>query len=223
LSIESNSYDSNAESNAQLARLAKALPGFNVAEALDRLNGNIACYKELLADLHKSLVGAVSELRPLIQGGGIQEALIRLHGLKGVSANLEAISLRRMFQNMEQALATSQERQYEMLITLMEQTIHQNIAAIGDFLEAETPPPTDPQPPDTADKDLLIETMNLLASLLNQGRLDAADSFKQLKSLLRHRHPHPEFNNLAAAMERLDYPGARKALTALATSMNISL
>jgi two-component system, sensor histidine kinase and response regulator len=221
LAIESNTYDSNAENDAKWTWLSEALPGFDVADALDRLGGNITCYKELLADLRKSLVEALSALRPLIQGGGIEEASIRLHGLKGICGNLGATALSQLFQSTEQSLATSREEQYEMLITRMEQAIHRHLATIGTFVEVETPPYSDPLPPEAANEDLLIETMHLLACLLDQGRLDAADSYKRLKSLLHHRRPHPEFNNLAAAMGCLDYANARKALTALAASMNI--
>jgi two-component system, sensor histidine kinase and response regulator len=222
VSGESRTYDS-VDSGAQLIRLAKALPEFDVAGALARLGGNIAIFNELLPSFHKNLVAAVSELRQLIRDGGTDEALIRLHGLKGVSWNLGATALSRVFQNMEQALATSREDQYEMLINRMEQTIHRNLAVIGAFLDAETLPDSGLPPPEAENADLLIETMKLLASLLDQGRLDAADCFMRLKSLLHHRHPSLEFNNLAAAMGCLDYANARKALTALAASMHIVL
>lgn len=219
---ESNTYDS-ADRGAQLIRLTKALPGFDVAEALARLDGNIAIFKELLPDFYKSLVAAQSELRPLIQDGGTEEALIRVHGLKGVSGNLGATALSQAFQNLERALANSRDDEYEMLITQMEQTIHLNIAVIGAYLDAEPPPCSDPPPPEAGNADLLIETMRILASLLDQGRLDATDCFKRLKNLLHHQQSHPEFNNLVAAMGRLDYADARRALTALADSMNVVL
>lgn len=219
---ESNTYDS-ADRGGQLMRLTKALPGFDVAGAMARLDDNIAIFKELLPDFCKSLVAAQSELRTLIRDGGTDEALIRVHGLKGVSGNLGATALSQAFQNMEQALANSRDDQYEILITRMEQTIHRNLVVIEAYLDAETSPCSDPPPPEGKDADLLIETMRFLASLLDQGRLDATDCFRQLKSLLHHQQSHPEFNNLVAAMGHLDYANARKALTALADSMNIDL
>jgi two-component system sensor histidine kinase/response regulator len=207
----------------QMLRLVQALPGFNVAEALARLNNNIDCYKELLADLCNSLDAAKTTLRPLIREGTVEEALICLHGLKGMSGNLGATALNQAFEKMEQALSTSQEKRYEMLITQMEQTIQQSLAAIGAFLQAEGPPSKDTGPIDDAGGDLLVETLNLLASLLDQKRLDAVEVFRKLESLLTHLPPHPEFINLAAAIRRLDYPAAHKALTVLAASMNIVL
>jgi HPt (histidine-containing phosphotransfer) domain-containing protein len=222
VSGESNTNDP-AESDARLARLVKALPGFKVGDAVARLNGSIVFYKELLEDLCNSLEVALSALRPLIQNGGIKEALIRLHGLRGMSANLGAASLIQVFEKMELALSTSSERQYEALITRMEQTIQQNIAIIDTFLHSEAPSPADAPPPDGANEDLLAERMKYLARLLDQKRLDAIDAFKQLKPLMHHRRTHPEFHNLASAMGRLDYADARKALTALADSMKIAL
>ena len=220
MSGESNKNGS-ARKDGQLAHIVNALPGFKVADALARLNGSFIDYKELLEDLCNSLSAALSSLRPLIQSGGIKEALIRLHGLRGMSANLGATSLVQVFEKMEQALSTSSEREYETLITHMEQTIQQDITIIDAFLQSEAPPPVDASPPDGADTDLLEETMINLERLLDQKRLDAVDAFKQLKLLMHYRPPHPEFKNLAAAMGRLDYTEARKALTALADSMNI--
>jgi HPt (histidine-containing phosphotransfer) domain-containing protein len=222
VSGESNTNDS-AKSDARLARLVRALPGLNVGDAVARLGGSIVYYKELLEDLCNSLEVALSSLRPLIQSGGIKEALIRLHGLRGMSANLGAVSLIQVFEKMEQALSTSSERQYETLITRMEQTIQQNITIIDAFLHSEEPSPVDAPPPDGANEDLLAEKMKYLARLLDQKRLDAIDAFKQLSPLMHHWHTHPEFHNLASAMGRLDYADARKALTALADSMKIAL
>ena len=211
----------SAVRDPQLARLVKALPGFDVAEALARLNDNIACYQELLADLCGYLDAALSALRPLIRSGKIEEALIRLHGLKGMCGNLGATELRQVFEKMETALSTSQENQYETLITRMEQTIQQSLTAIGAVLKAEAAPSLAPPPSEAASDDLVAETMNLLACLLDQKRLDAVDAFKKLEHLLIHQPPHPAFISLAAAMRRLDYDEARKALTVLAASTNI--
>lgn len=222
LSNESKTYDA-ALSDARLARIVQALPGFEVTEALARLSNNVACYRELLADLCKSLDETLTALKPLILGGGIKEALIHLHGLKGMSGNLGATSLCQVFQKLERALSTSQEEEYEILITRMEQTIHRNLAVINAFIQTETAAISDPPGPDIATKELVIETISLLARRLEEGRLDAVDVFKRLKHLLHHRHSHPEFKKLAAAIECLDYANARKSLAAVAVSINMAL
>jgi len=209
--------------NPQLARLVKALPGFNVVEALTRLNNNIACFRELLGDLCTDLDAALSAMRPLIRSGEIKEALIRLHGLKGMCANLGATALKQVFEKMEEVLSTSQESRYESQMTRMEQTIQQNLADVGAVLQTEAPPSLEPPPPGAASEDLLAETMKLLAGLLDQKRLDAVDVFKRLESFLNPHSSRPEFGKLATAMRRLDYEGARKALTVLAASTNIVL
>jgi two-component system, sensor histidine kinase and response regulator len=213
----------SAESDLHLMQLADALPGFDVTEALTRLEGNFQFFKELLKDLRKNLMDARSKMRSLIRDGALDEALIRLHGLKGVCANLEAIALRRIFQNLELALATSQQEQYEPLTTRMEQTIDQNLTNISTILEAETDTAADSPSTDTANRDLLVKTLEHLVWLLDQRRLDAVDSFEQLKGLLPLQRRHPEFIDLAGFIGRLDYANARKALIALAASMEIAL
>jgi two-component system sensor histidine kinase/response regulator len=204
-------------------QLVKSLPGFHVAEALARLNNDTNCYKELLADLCDNLDDALAVLRPLIRQGAIKDAMVRLHGLKGMSGNLGAAALSQAFEKMEHALSTSQEKRYEMLVNHMEQAIQQCLATIGAFLEAEGSPAVDPGPIDDTSEEHLAETLYLLASLLSQKRLDAVDTFKKLEKLQSHLPPHPEFSNLAAAIRRLDFPSAHKSLTVLAASMNIIL
>jgi HPt (histidine-containing phosphotransfer) domain-containing protein len=218
---DSNTYDS-AKQDIRLARIVKALPGFNVADAVARLNGNIDFYKELLADLCDSLLAALTELRPLIQNGWGEEALIRMHGLKGMTGNLGAATLTQAFEAVEQALSNYRKSQYDRLITHMERTIQQNLGVIGAFLQEETAPPANPRPPEP-DEETLAGSIYLLADLLDQRRLDAIDAFHRLKKLLHRRHKHPEIDYLAAAMRSLDYDSARKALTALAVSMRIDL
>jgi HPt (histidine-containing phosphotransfer) domain-containing protein len=219
---ESNTFHP-AKRGTQLAKTVKALPGFKVADAVARLNGDIAYYKELLADLCDSLLAALSELQPMIRDGESEEALIRIHGLKGMTGNLGAAALNRAFEKMEQALSNPREHQYESLIIHMERTIQQNLSLIGAFLQSETTHTADSQVPDRIDKDKLAESMRILADLLDQSRLDAIDAFNALRPMLHRQHGHPEITRLAESMRCLDYDSARKALTAVAESIHIDL
>ena len=105
----------------------------------------------------------------------------------------------------------------------MIETISQDTAAIDALMSAQPVSFTGPLAADSAGKAQLVEAMSQLAVLLTQGRLDAGRSFEQLKSMLHHQRANPEFKNLADAMGRLDYVSARKALIALAATMNIVL
>jgi len=211
------------ENDAQAELLSKGLPGFEVAEALRRVGGNIVLYKELLLDFRKNIAEALPVLGPLILGTQKEEALRCLHALKGISGNLGARTLNRIFQKAEQALAASQEKKYHLLIKQMEEIMNRDVAAIDALIAAEPLNCTSPASLDSADKANLVEAMSDLAALLEQGRLDAGRSFEQLKLLLRHERPNSEFVNLAEAMGRLDYVTARKALITLAAAMNINL
>ncbi len=213
----------SGEYNAQLDLLSKGLPGFDVAKALKRVSGNTVLYKELLWDFRKIMAEALPTLRRLILGTEKEEALHSLHALKGVSGNLGADTLNRIFQKAEQALATSQEKKYDQLIEQMEETINRTLVAIDALMETEPLNYTNPAPLDSVDQAHLVETISHLAVLLEQGRLDAGRSFEQLKLLLHLERPSSEFKSLAEAMGRLDYVTARKALITLADSMNIDI
>jgi hypothetical protein len=58
LSNESKTYYT-ALSDARLAQIVQALPGFEVAGALDRLSNNVACY---IVSIHKWLFSLISLL-----------------------------------------------------------------------------------------------------------------------------------------------------------------
>jgi two-component system sensor histidine kinase/response regulator len=208
--------------DAQLELLTKGLPGFEVAEALRRVGGNTVLFKELLADFRRNIAEALPALRPLILGNKTEEALRCLHALKGISGNLGARSLNRIFQKTEHAVAASQGKKFGQLIQQMEETIKRELSAIDALIAAEPSSYTSPGTWGPVDKGQLVEAMGHLAVLLEQGRLDAGRSFEQLKLLLR-EHSNSEFEILAEAMARLDYTTARKALITLAAAMNVDL
>ncbi len=208
---------------SQLELLSDALPGFEVAEALKRVSGNIALYKELLLDFRKNLSEALPDLRPLILGNQTDAAIRCLHGLKGISGNMGARQMNLIFQNLEHAVAASQKNKYDQLIKQMEETMNRDLAAIDALMDAHPAAYAWAPTADSAGKLQLVEAMRQLAALLEEGRLDAGRNFEQLKSLLRHQRPEGDFKALSEAMGRLDYINARKELVALAASMNIIL
>jgi len=209
--------------STQLEMLSHRLPGFEVGEALKRLSGNIPLYKELLLDFRKSMSDALPGLRSMLLGNQTEAALRCLHGLKGISGNIGALQMNRILQKLELAVAASRKNKYDLLIKQLEAAMNRDMAAIDALLDAEPAGYSRASTAEYADKAQLIEAMSRLASLLQEGRLDAGRKFEQLRAMLRHRRSADEYKALAESMGRLDYINARKELIALAASMNIVL
>jgi hypothetical protein len=113
---------------------------------------------------------------------------------------LGARPLNRIFQKVERAVATSQEKKYHHLTKQIEETINRDIAAIDALMATEPDNSHSSSTLTFADKADLVEAMGHLAALLDKGRLDAGRSFEQLKLLLSHERPNSEFMNLAEAI-----------------------
>ncbi len=103
----------HAGSQAASARAATAhnqpdgldeLPGYDVADALDRLRGNRTLYRKLLADLASSHAAADDELQALVDAGELVAARAAAHNLKGLAGNLSATALFESAAELERAL-----------------------------------------------------------------------------------------------------------------------
>ena len=210
----------------QIAAMAKALPGFDVDQAMRRLNGNVSFYKELLADLRHNLDETRPALQRLLREGRIDDARHPLHGLKGVSGNLGALTLNRACQDLEKILGNWDEKDMiQSRVDALDKAMHSAAGCIDAFL-ARDPSGGTGLPPGAAHpetKSKLAETMRRLSALLDQGRLDATDCFGTLKGQLTHERQTSEFKTLAEAMRRLDYIDARAALVSLAAALNVDL
>jgi len=72
---------------------ALVLPGFDLAAALRRLDGNEALLGQLLAMLVSDNEGTAARLRVLIEAGEMDGAATLVHGVKGSAANVGAVAL----------------------------------------------------------------------------------------------------------------------------------
>ncbi len=213
----------STQDKSQIKTLSDGLPGFDVPDALQRVNGNITFYKELLAEFRQYLSETLATLRPRIDDSQTDLALRDLHGLRGVSGNIGAFLLAGICRNLELALPDASEKEIIGPLHRLEEALNQTIQNIDTLTTARPLVSSMPPSMDLAAKNQWIKAMRNLAELLEQGRLDACQSFSVLKDLLPHEQDRAEFKRLAEAMNRLDYIKARKALVTLAAAMNIVL
>jgi two-component system sensor histidine kinase/response regulator len=73
--------------------LPDALPEFDVAEGLQRLMGNRALYRKLLANFATQYIHAAANIRSALDAGDFEQAHGLVHAIKGVAGNLAAKDL----------------------------------------------------------------------------------------------------------------------------------
>jgi two-component system, sensor histidine kinase and response regulator len=73
--------------------LPDALPGFDLAEGLQRLMGNRALYRKLLVSFATQYIQAAANIRSALDAGDFEQAHGLVHAVKGVSGNLAAKNL----------------------------------------------------------------------------------------------------------------------------------
>ena len=73
--------------------LPDALPGFDLAEGLQRLMGNRALYRKLLVNFATQYIQAAANIRSALDAGDFEQAHGLVHAIKGVAGNLAAKDL----------------------------------------------------------------------------------------------------------------------------------
>jgi len=70
-----------------------SLPGFDLADGLNRLQGNHQLYRKLLLNFFDTYSGIAAEIRESLDTKDMEQAHSLVHGLKGVAGNLAATDL----------------------------------------------------------------------------------------------------------------------------------
>lgn len=207
----------NAESETELkddaieTDLAIKLPNFNVAEALERVSGNLGLYIELLKHFRENNADIIIDIQYLIQSCEFDAAKRQIHTLKGLCGNLGADHIIPTIKALEISLGRSPQEEVALTVDHLMQQLNQSFTAIDTLVVP--PPDEDPMAVDsTLESVKIIENMKELAELLKQGRLDATDRFAEFKNMLPHKYRKNEYYVLADAVRRLDYQNAHKAL-----------
>jgi CheY-like chemotaxis protein/HPt (histidine-containing phosphotransfer) domain-containing protein len=73
--------------------LPESLPGFDLADGLNRLQGNKKLYRKLLLDLSAKYAGIADDIRQALDARDFEQARSLVHNIKGLAGNLAAIDL----------------------------------------------------------------------------------------------------------------------------------
>ena len=81
--------------------LPESLPGFDLAEGLERLRGNKRLYRKLLLDFGAKYTEVAGEINKALNSKDLKQAHSLIHNLKGLAGNLAAIDLQAASVNLE--------------------------------------------------------------------------------------------------------------------------
>jgi HPt (histidine-containing phosphotransfer) domain-containing protein len=115
--------------------LPDSLPGFNLAEGLDRLQGNQKLYRKLLLDFGAKYTTTAVEIRGALDRGDFDQAHSLIHNIKGLAGNLAANELQAAAIEMEKLVKggqkeTASQKQLDQKFIELEKSIHQALAAV---------------------------------------------------------------------------------------------
>jgi two-component system sensor histidine kinase/response regulator len=117
------------------AALPDSLPGFDLAEGLDRLQGNQKLYRKLLLDFGAKYTTTAAEIRDALDSGDFDQAHSLVHNLKGLAGNLAATGLQAAAIEMEKLVKGGQkelasQKQLDQKFAGLEKSIDQALKAV---------------------------------------------------------------------------------------------
>jgi CheY-like chemotaxis protein len=115
--------------------LPDTLPGFDLAEGLQRLQGNQKLYRKLLLDFGAKYTQAAVEIRAALDKKDFKQAHSLVHNLKGLAGNLAASALQAAAIEIEKLIKGDQkkaasQKQLDQKLATLEKSIDQALDAV---------------------------------------------------------------------------------------------
>jgi PAS domain S-box-containing protein len=115
--------------------LPDSLPGFDLAEGLNRLQGNQKLYRKLLLDFGAKYTKAAAEIRLALDNSDFEQAHSLIHNLKGLAGNLAASGLQAAAIEIEKLVKGDQkklasQKQLDQKFATLETSINQALEAV---------------------------------------------------------------------------------------------
>jgi CheY-like chemotaxis protein len=119
----------------QAPGLPDSLPGFDLAEGLNRLQGNQKLYRKLLLDFGAKYTTAAAEIRQALDSSDFEQAHSLIHNLKGLAGNLAASALQAAAIEIEKLVKGDQKqqasrKQLDQKFAKLETAINQALEAV---------------------------------------------------------------------------------------------
>jgi two-component system, sensor histidine kinase and response regulator len=209
-SCSSEDNSSPEVTEAEVLALEKALPGFSIRKALERMCDNMVLYRRLLqsfAEIHLTTADHVHELL----GRGDRNALYQVaHGLKGEAGNLGIDRVQDAADALGREIKTGGESQLPTLTEALAARCRESVDLLA-RLEA-SPPISEGVPNDLSERDIqldhLLPLLQKLESLLEVKSFEARGVAREVSTLLEGTSLAGEFGDIFRSAMALRYDPA---------------
>jgi len=165
------------------------LEGIDTVAGLNRVNGNVKMYRELLLRFRRSQANAMTEIEAAVERGDYKNARQKTHSIKGVAGNIGADGLFQAGVPLEAALA---QEQTANLATLMAEFSREFRKVMDSLLQLESAEESDSfkptleteniNRPKEIDKEAIKQRLNQLSELLQSDVGQALDYLGELEA-----------------------------------------
>ncbi len=185
------------------------LPGIELAQVLQRLNGNVALFKKLLVKFKQDNITFINELQILLDKGDTKTAHHICHTLKGLSGNLGAMDV---FKATSSLAKTLKEGKYDALeIKKLEKSL-ERVFKSATLCKIKKQPTLAPATKGLEAKKLNYE-LKQLDRLLVKNKLSAGKLFKTIYPQISNPAIASELEQLETCIMQLDFKKAREILS----------
>ncbi|MBF0191417.1 MAG: response regulator [Magnetococcales bacterium] len=194
--------------------LPSSLPGIELHQALDRVNGNHTVLRSILLEFEQQFSDSDRLLEQAVQDGGPEalQAAVRLaHTVKGIAGNLSATGLFLAAQALEQSLRRDERDLWMGLLQGYRFHLRQVSASILQVKEAYgqgLPPKRGVRIDDGVDSAALVSVLKPLAVQIDHYNLLALELGAQLQTLLSGGELQEEVDRMVQSLDRFDFEEA---------------
>ncbi|MBF0527861.1 MAG: PAS domain S-box protein [Deltaproteobacteria bacterium] len=180
------------------------IPGLDVRSASQRLGGDLNLFNSLLKRLVDEHAETISLIRADLTAGRGEEAVRRLHTLRGVVGNISAVEVASLSLKMENAVKDGQEEARSVLLTDLEASTNHLLSSVRSYLAA-----ADLDAPTRLTSAVAVfPALTELLKMLEDHNIKALDTFESLRPGLEDRYGRPTAKLLAASIDGLRFKEA---------------
>jgi HPt (histidine-containing phosphotransfer) domain-containing protein len=188
------------------------IPGIDTFTGVERIGGNVAAYRRLLAKFAENQADAVQIIRAALAASDHELSVRTAHTLKGVSGSIGANAVQQAAAKLESALKEDPDDLPEHLLAEVEAALLSVLEPIHSMLAADTES-AGTQPGELpAD---LGEQLEALNNLLDEYDTEAGDRLDSLLEQLKGTALYDELSNIRLRLDQYDFEGAVEALAPL--------
>jgi len=204
------------------------LPGFDVSNAIMRIAGNKKLYQRTLERVAKSQKDALIKTNQALSENNLKQAIIAIHTLRGVAANIganfileNAEELEILLCNVEDKGQPYDELQVKKLLEQCSSQHHQMIETINHWLvKSKTVNQPKAKPKEAISEDVLRQSLLAIHEKLDSFDSSAIDDLEHIMSMDVPTDINNELNNIYDVVSQYDFDTASEQLNLLITEIS---